>query len=129
MYIQWLYLLFTWWSLLSNLANWLTNRLLSDWLSDSVSVWLPILYVYCLTCDWLPIICYALWAIQGCTKLCPLLCIYLSRCYFAFTMCTFQICYLYLLFFSWVRAQTLWNYLSKEETASVSDEILIFVKF
>ena len=32
-------------------------------------------YISCLTSDWLPILCYALWAIQGCVTLWPSICI------------------------------------------------------
>ena len=39
---------------------------LTDWLTDCLCFHvISILYNYCLTCDWLPILCYALWANQG----------------------------------------------------------------
>ena len=51
-------------SLHDGLTDWLTNRLLSNFDSQTLRLWLgmylPILYVYCLTCDWLPVLYYAL---------------------------------------------------------------------
>ena len=37
-----------------------------------------LLYIYYLTCDWLPILHYSLWAIQGCRTLFPSICIHLG---------------------------------------------------
>ena len=38
-----------------------------------------LLSAFFLTCDLLPILCYALWAIQGCMSLWPSTCIHLTR--------------------------------------------------
>ena len=69
---------------------------LTDWLTDCsltrrlcVSAWLPISYVYFLTCDWLPILCCFFWVIQGFITLCPSICKHLSRHYTAGVKCTF----------------------------------------
>ena len=72
----------TGWSYFPKLTNWLTSRL-------TMCVWLHILYGFCLTCNLLPILCFTPEDIEGCTTLCPLMCIHLSRCYTACAVCTF----------------------------------------
>ena len=70
--------------------TWSTRSLSLIWLLYLVFVHgYLLLYIYCLTSDWIPILNYALQVIQECMTLCNSTCIHFTRCYSACMTWTF----------------------------------------